>query len=269
MGQNDRVAWMNSQASRLPRSVEFKVTERHNGMFDDRKSRSKDASKLNVIISDLDDVEELVRTYRSSILRYALASLKDKDLAETVTQDCFLKAFNARSWYRGECSVRTWLFAIAKNLIRDHTRSRRFQFWKEVNASVVNLGEIENRMAGDQRSPEAYLLMREELGQVWSGVNELSEKQRAVFILRFEEEMELSEIALATGMKISTVKSQLYRAVGSIRDGMERSALSAGTARKDRGIYGSRLFSAELESQTIQAIDMSRLSRGIAQTEPN
>ena len=65
---------------------------------------------------------------------------------------------------------------------------------------------------------------------MWSGANELSEKQEQLFVFRFEKEMELSEIALATGLKIGTFKSQLYRAVGSIRDGMERSALSASTA---------------------------------------
>jgi RNA polymerase sigma-70 factor, ECF subfamily len=112
-----------------------------------------------------------------------------------------------------------------KNLIRDHTRSRRFQFWKGVNASAINLSEIENRVADHQRSPEASLLMREQMSLVWSGADELSERQRAVFILRFEEEMDLSEIASATGVAISTVKSQLYRAVSSIRDGMQKQPL--------------------------------------------
>jgi RNA polymerase sigma-70 factor, ECF subfamily len=190
-------------------------------MFDVRQVRSAEHSVSNAINADLDDFEELVHTYRASIFRFALSSLKDRDLAETVTQDCFLKAFKARACYRGECSVRTWLFAIAKNLMRDHTRSRRFQFWKGVNASAINLSEIENHVAGFQRSPEASFLMREQLGRVWSSAGELSERQRAVFVLRFENEMELSEIAIATGVTISTVKSQLYRAVASIRDGMD------------------------------------------------
>jgi RNA polymerase sigma-70 factor (ECF subfamily) len=112
------------------------------------------------------------------------------------------------------------LFAIAKNLIRDHTRSRRFQFWRGLTESAINLSEIENRVAGHQRSPEASLLMREQIGRVWSGADELSERQRAIFVLRFEDEMDLSEIAMATGVTIGTVKSQLYRAVASIRDGM-------------------------------------------------
>jgi RNA polymerase sigma-70 factor, ECF subfamily len=189
-------------------------------MFDVRRVRSGEPSVPNAINGNLDDCEELVHTYRPSIFRYALSSLRDRDLAETVTQDCFLRAFKSRAFYRGECSVRTWLFAIAKNLIRDHTRSRRFQFWRGLTESAINLSEIENRVAGHQRSPEASLLMREQIGRVWSGADELSERQRAIFVLRFEDEMDLSEIAMATGVTISTVKSQLYRAVASIRDGM-------------------------------------------------
>jgi RNA polymerase sigma-70 factor, ECF subfamily len=149
-----------------PSIGETRVSERRIGMFDVRQVRSAEHSVPNVIDADLDDFEELVHTYRASIFRYALSSLKDRDLAETVTQDCFLRAFKACACYRGECSVRTWLFAIAKNLMRDHTRSRRFQFWKGVNASASNLSEIENRVAGFQRSPEASLLMREQLGLV-------------------------------------------------------------------------------------------------------
>jgi RNA polymerase sigma factor (sigma-70 family) len=90
-------------------------------------------------VSELDDVDALVRTYRPYILRFALSALKDRDLAETVTQDCFLRAFNSRSRYRGECSVRTWLTAIAINLIRGSVRSRRFKFWQRVNASAVDV----------------------------------------------------------------------------------------------------------------------------------
>ncbi len=148
------------------------MTERRIGMFDDRQLRSRDDLRLDAITADRDDFEKLVRTYRPCILRYALSALRDRDLAETVTQDCFLRAFKARACYRGDCSMRTWLFAIAKNLIRDHTRSRRFQFWKGVNGSAINLSEIENRVAGHQRSPEDSLLMREQLGRVWSGADE-------------------------------------------------------------------------------------------------
>jgi RNA polymerase sigma-70 factor (ECF subfamily) len=166
---------------------------------------------------ELDDVDELVRAYRTRVFRYALLSLKDRDLAETVTQDCFLKAFNTRNQYRGECSVYTWLIKIAFNLICDHTRTRRFQFWKHASTSSVDLSLLENHLAAQQQSAESSLLAREKLRQVWAVVEQLSARQQSVFLLRFVEEMDVLEIAQATGMKAGTVKIHLHRALGKIR----------------------------------------------------
>jgi hypothetical protein len=69
------------------------VKERGIGMFDVRQVRSGEHSVPNAFNADLRDFEELVHTYRPSIFRYALSSLRDRDLAATVTQDCFLRAF--------------------------------------------------------------------------------------------------------------------------------------------------------------------------------
>jgi DNA-directed RNA polymerase specialized sigma24 family protein len=70
-----------------------------------------ESARFEARVSDLEDIEELVRVHRPSVLRHAWWLLKDKDLAETVTQDCFMRAFNSRALYRGQCSVRTWLMA--------------------------------------------------------------------------------------------------------------------------------------------------------------
>jgi RNA polymerase sigma-70 factor (ECF subfamily) len=172
---------------------------------------------LDARVSDLEDIDELVRIHRSSVLRHAWWLLKDKDLAESVTQDCFLRAFKARALYRGQCSVRTWLLAIATNLVRDTTRSRGFRFWKHVSASAVDVHELGSRLACRQQTAEANLLMRERLRHLWATVDGLPGKQRAVFLLRFVEEMPVSEIADSTGLNLSTVKSLLYRALRTVR----------------------------------------------------
>src|SRR5689334_6023693 len=78
----------------------------------------------------IDDFEAVVREYWPRILRFALASLRDRDGAETVAQDCFVRAYKSRDSFRGECSLQTWLMQIAVNLVRDRARSRRLQFWK-------------------------------------------------------------------------------------------------------------------------------------------
>ena len=169
---------------------------------------------------DLDDVDSLVRTYRPRVLAYALGSLRDPDLAETVTQECFLRAFDTRHLFRGECSVYAWLVTIATNLIRDHTRTKRFRFWKMANGLSVDPREIASRVASPHRSPEVSLMAHEQLGIVLGIVRRLSRRQRTVFLLRFVEEMELEDIAVAAGISVGTVKSHLHRAVAAIRKQM-------------------------------------------------
>jgi RNA polymerase sigma-70 factor, ECF subfamily len=174
------------------------------------------------MIAELDDIDTLCATYRSRIYRYALLSLRDPDLAENVTQDCFLKAYRARDEFRGDCSVATWLTRIATNLIRDSTRSRKFQFWKTASTTAVEVGAMADRIAAPVISPETSLVVREELAKVWDAVENLPGKQRSVFLLRFVEEMELPEIATAMGLHVGTVKSHLHRALAAVRKAMER-----------------------------------------------
>jgi RNA polymerase sigma-70 factor (ECF subfamily) len=174
------------------------------------------------MIAELDDVNTLCATYRSRIYRYALLSLRDPDQAESVTQDCFLRAYRAREEFRGDCSVATWLTRIATNLIRDSTRSRKFQFWKTANSTAVEVGAVADRLRSPVLSPESSLVVREDLMRVWDAVENLPGKQRSVFLLRFVEEMELPEIATAMGLHVGTIKSHLHRALAAVRKAMER-----------------------------------------------
>jgi DNA-directed RNA polymerase specialized sigma24 family protein len=81
---------------------------------------------------EFEDFDQVVKQYRTRVLRFLLASLGDLDLAESLTQDCFWNAYRSRRTFRGDCSVHTWLTRIAVNLVRNHVRTRRFQFWKKV-----------------------------------------------------------------------------------------------------------------------------------------
>ncbi len=169
------------------------------------------------IISELDDIESLVRSYRPRLLRYVAYSVGDPDLAESITQDCLLKAYTSRGSFRGDCSVNTWLFGIANNLIRDQLRTKKFHFWRKVGATAVDITDIASVEPSGERSPEAQLLLRERASRVHLALKYLSNHQRRVFILRFLEEMDLQEISAITGMPANTVKTHLYRAVTAIR----------------------------------------------------
>jgi RNA polymerase sigma-70 factor (ECF subfamily) len=159
----------------------------------------------------------VVARHRPQIFRFLLSSTRDVDLAETLTQDCFLKAHRNWSSFRGESSAMTWLMRIAINLQKDHWRNRRMQFWRRTQSNAVALDEASEWLPSGERSVEQQLLAKERVGQVSKAVDGLSERQRTVFLLRYVEEAELSEIARATGLSEGTVKAHLSRAVAKVR----------------------------------------------------
>jgi RNA polymerase sigma-70 factor, ECF subfamily len=165
----------------------------------------------------LDDLASIVATYEQRIFRFHLIAIRDRDLAQTLTQDTFVRAWSARSNFRGDCSISTWLMRIALNLVRDHTRTDRFRFWKRVSETAVDVSDISSHVPHRDSSLESRLIASEQLTLVWESVAQLSARQRSIFVLRFVEELELSEIADITGLPISTVKTHLYRALATIR----------------------------------------------------
>jgi RNA polymerase sigma-70 factor, ECF subfamily len=165
----------------------------------------------------LDDMDSIVATYEQRIFRFHLVSIRDRDVAQTLTQDTFVRAWSARNSFRGDCSISTWLMRIALNLVRDHTRTDRFRFWKRVSDTAVDVSDIASHVPHRDSSLESRLIASEQMTLVWESVAQLSERQRSIFLLRFLEELELSEIASITGLPISTVKTHLYRALATIR----------------------------------------------------
>src|SRR5579863_1185948 len=163
------------------------------------------------------DFSTVVSTHRPQIFRFLLASTRDPDLAETLTQDCFLKAHRNWSSFRGESSAMTWLMRIAINLQKDHWRNRRMQFWRQTRTNAVDLDEASEWLPSGESSQEHRLLARERVQQVWRAVDGLSERQRTVFLLRYVEELELTQIAATTGLSEGTVKAHLSRALSRVR----------------------------------------------------
>ena len=170
----------------------------------------------------LQDFDNVVRLYQRRIYRVLLGMVHDNDVAETLTQECFLNAYRARASFRGEASVSTWLIRIAINLARAHHRSRRLAFWRKVSMEQTeDPGEVLQMVADNGVSAERGLLAKERLAAVWAAVEKLTPQQRSVFVLRFVEEMSLEEIAATTSLKIGTVKSHLFRAVETVKRRMK------------------------------------------------
>ncbi len=179
---------------------------------------------------DFGDFDRIVREHQKQIYRILLLMMHDPDAADTLTQECFLRAFRKRDSFRGESSLSTWLARIAINLARDHNRSRRWAFWRglrQTDPAVVT------RAADVRDSPEQVLLAREQMVAVWSAVERLAGRQKEAFILRFAEEMPLEAIALAMNLEVGTVKAHLSRALQAVRK-------RCGRPTREPGLRGDR-----------------------------
>ncbi len=169
----------------------------------------------------LDNFEALFEQHRPRIFRFILASLRNKESAENLTQDCFVRAYQARGQLRCASSAGTWLMQIAANLVRSHEASGRLKFWRRTLRSDVNLADAGDWIPDRQISPEEMAAAKQQVEKIWNVAGRLSGRQRTVFLLRFAEDMELLEIAAVTGMKEGTVKTHLFRALKSVRTALE------------------------------------------------
>lgn len=164
-----------------------------------------------------ENFDEIVQLHQRRVYRVIFLLVRDTDVADTLTQECFLRAYEKRASFRGECRVDTWLLRIAVNLARDHGKNRRASFWRRLIGFDGTANSWREPEATDP-SPERAVLAREQLNAVWGALSCLSQQQREIFLLRFGEEMSLAEVASLLGLQIGSVKAQLSRATVKLRE---------------------------------------------------
>jgi RNA polymerase sigma-70 factor (ECF subfamily) len=166
-----------------------------------------------VTISGEDEFDSLVRANQRRIYRIIFLHVRDTDAADTLTQECFLRAYQQCRSFRGESSLATWLIRIAVNLARDHVRNRRLAFWRRL---IRGETRPDPGLSGSL-TPERVLLAREDVAAIWAAVERLPSRQKSVFLLRFAEDLSIGEIAHSLALRPGTVKSHLSRALSTVR----------------------------------------------------
>jgi RNA polymerase sigma-70 factor (ECF subfamily) len=152
---------------------------------------------------------DLVRQHQSMVFSLAYHFLQDRPLAEDVTQEVFLQLYREGSSLETESHVRFWLRKVATHRSIDAARRRKFR-------PRLTLDEIREPAAREGlRDP----MLSETLRKL---VATLPDTPRMVVLLRYQEDMDPSEIAEAVGMPVSTVKSHLHRSLAVLREKMQR-----------------------------------------------
>lgn len=156
----------------------------------------------------------LVREHARVVFGVVLRRVGDRSVAEDLTQETFLRAWRARSSYRGEAaSARGWLCAIAANVARDHMRARRR---RPVEEEAV-FSDIPSVTEDPVSSAEAA----ESLEQLRAALERLPASHREMFLLRERDGLTYKEIATVMACPIGSVMSGLARARERLLEAME------------------------------------------------
>jgi RNA polymerase sigma-70 factor (ECF subfamily) len=164
------------------------------------------------------EFEGIVREHWSHLLGLIARFERDRDSARDLTQECFCRAWKGWPYFRGDASPKTWLSHIAMNIGRDHARRRTRR--QVIHASPDSIPRPQPAL---EKSPEATLITQERIRAVWAAAQSVSPQQLKVLQLRFLHDLTVAEIAEALGTNEGTVKTQLFRALESIRKRLRHS----------------------------------------------
>lgn len=157
---------------------------------------------------------QLVRTHQSRIYRHLLNLTGSREEALELSQEMFLKAWQALPDWRPDALFHTWLYRIASNLAYDTLRRRRI-------VAFEPLADDDDTPATDA-GPEALLQARQRLGNLDAALARLPAEQREIVLLREVEGLSYEELAAAQGIDEGTVKSRLARARAALAEGFRR-----------------------------------------------
>lgn len=167
--------------------------------------------------SFLTDFEAFVHSEQRRVFAICLRMLQDHEAADIATQDSFLKAHRAfRSGAPAPDDVSKWMTRIAVNTCLDKLRSKSWKIWRR-RPSQEDETLILNTVREASPAADAQVFAGQIGRRLEKALGELSERQRAVFLLRHYENHKLDEIADILDLDVGTVKAHMARATARLR----------------------------------------------------
>jgi RNA polymerase sigma-70 factor (ECF subfamily) len=168
-------------------------------------------------------LDELIVRYQHRLLRYLLFLTGNREMAEDLFQEVWMRVLTRGGQFNGKARFETWLFTIARNLVIDYRRKRTMSSLDE----LFETGNDDDRpmtfeVADGEPTPFDRFSSGEDREHISAALLQLDTLYREVLVLRFHEELTLEEIAKVTRSPLSTVKSRLYRGLSAIKVKLER-----------------------------------------------
>ena len=161
---------------------------------------------------------DLVAAHQRTVYNLALHLIGDRDEALDISQEVFLRVFRTLSRFRGQSALRTWIYRIVVNQVRNRQR-----WWRRRRrADLVSLDDHLKR-CGDLEAtrevlPDRLLASKETAARIWQAMEKLPFDQHTALVLREIDGLRYEEIAFTLNVAVGTVKSRLTRARQALRE---------------------------------------------------
>jgi RNA polymerase sigma-70 factor (ECF subfamily) len=170
--------------------------------------------------------EQLVEAYQGPVFGFVYRLLEDPSEAPDVTQEVFLKVFRKLGEFRGECSLKTWIYRIA---IHEASNRRRWFFRHRHREKPIELEREEDgshweNLVDPRDTPYEALRRREQMELIAEGLRALDERLRVALVLREIEGLSYNEIAETLQISLGTVKSRILRGREALKARLQRQA---------------------------------------------
>jgi RNA polymerase sigma-70 factor (ECF subfamily) len=187
------------------------------------------ATDQEVVESARDGAEaahrELVRRYQRPVFSLIYRMVRDRELAEDLAQETFVKVLNALNRYRPEFKFSSWVFKIANNAAIDHLRKKELDTLSlegGPDATTVDRIEATTLQIGDTaESPLEELEARELGAAIEQAIGRLRPEYRSCIMLRHVEGRPYEEIAEMLELPLGTVKTYIHRARAELREALD------------------------------------------------
>jgi len=157
-------------------------------------------------------LEELYKSVQPKIYSFFYIKTLNKELAEDLTQEVFYNAVKGLSHFKGECSPETWIFSIAKNLLKKQYRNHKY---------ISKLFEKLSVVEPTNTFPEQLLLEKDEKRKLSELINNLEDSMKEIVILRIYGELSFAEIGQLVGKSENYARVNYHRAKLKLQKDLE------------------------------------------------
>ncbi|MCZ6822318.1 MAG: RNA polymerase sigma factor [Deltaproteobacteria bacterium] len=184
-----------------------------------------DAELVDAIrVGDQSAFSVLYERYFQRVLSFSQARLRNRADAEEAVQDTFTVVFKSIDAYRGQASLLSWVYGIARNTVNNQIRRNRAHEQRLERAQMETIG---SGRRNDSFTPEERLSFRRCAGAVEEALTSVTSWQAEVFMMRHFENLPIQEIADRTCRSNDAVRSSLYRMKRLVVEAVDNETLSA------------------------------------------